>query len=64
MLEMRLRYPGRETRDRLKEDMSVPGVGRFGIFQWLDGINTMKLRSQQCLGRRQRSRAENQDTLL
>ena len=22
--------------------VSVPGVGRFGIFQWLDGINTMK----------------------
>lgn len=39
-----LRYPGRDAKEMstCMRLVSVPGVGRFGIFQWLDGINTMK----------------------
>lgn len=66
----RLRYPGRDAKEitACMRLVSMPGVGRFGIFPWLDGVNTMKqveITKKMCVSRRrQRSGAENQDTLL
>lgn len=39
-----MRYPGRDAKEMTvcMRLASVPGVERFGIFQCLDGISTMK----------------------
>ena len=44
MLEMPMRYPGGDAKEMTAcmRLASVPGVERFGIFQWLDAISTMK----------------------